>query len=1095
MATFVLPIARLLGRNDGKHMVATITVYFHPARSAGSMEEGTLCALAAFVYAAIISYGSMALSAFFGHHGIKVVGHVLVLLIFCGGGLGFVGWLKQRLGNPLVNVACSLASLAIITILTKEGAVQASVFSHEKIAQVLKMVLMGIFCSTLVSLLILPISARKEQYKDLMKTTNLLSEMLISITSTFLSGEEDERYYPSFTDVTTKYKAAFNSLAKNLREAKWEHYVLGTEAQHHIEKRLVHCVEQIATDIGGLRSAAATQFALMGRPSGLGNTTPIVDEGDSRAQANRLLTPDAETTFNGLEAIREIPEDSNDAGYMAEQPQRSMSIGASSATTPPDIFALFVRQLGPPLKSLAYTLKEVLAELPFGAEPKYELQLDNQFRASLVEANELFTKARREGLNFLYQNKVLSKARSAEVAADYEEVAASCGYFGSSMQDLAEDTIKYLELLEEFEANLKSPHKRSWHWIAFWRRWSLKWKHDHKDDVPIIHEQTPEAGLSQSIHSPKQALKKDFYATSVQKQRPITYRIWLALSFFRREDIRYAIKVGIGAILYAMMSFIPATRPTYSHWRGEWGLLSYMVVCSSTIGAAQSTGYQRFFGTGIGALSAIIVWIISRDNPIVLAFFGWAISIGCFYIIIGQGKGPMGRFILLTYNLSVLYSYSLTVKDDDDDDDEGGIDPAIWEIVLHRFVAVLIGCLWGVFITRFIWPISARRKLKDGISVLWLRMGMVWKRDPLSMLLDGSAGNKQEKKNQYMDIRESLALQRFLTKLEALQESAKNEFEMKGPFPNKTISRILAATGRMLDAFHAMNTVVVKDLKATPGEAALLRFTENERMQLSARISHLFSVLASSVKLEYPMNDALPSVEHTRDRLLAKVFEFRRQGGGEGVEVKDEDYELFYAYGESVKPCLTDLLLTGMCSVGYGTTEPGYCGGRTGFGGIVWAAQRRELEASVISLPLHPLYKPIRKKSLVTPHYLTKAELDRPGQSTQRQLTLQHLRTGNGVFTKCSPLLIPFRHTDFVANPHSASLLSLSQKPIPSEYRTVLHPLIHSSILHHFLQDSAGFSLAGLAGGVVDVDADAADAVVGQRNGITSDIELCPKWS
>lgn len=58
--------------------------------------------------------------------------------------------------------------------------------------------------------------------------------------------------------------------------------------------------------------------------------------------------------------------------------------------------------------------------------------------------------------------------------------------------------------------------------------------------------------------------------------------------------------------------------------------------------------------------------------------------------------------------------------------------------------------------------------------------------------------------------------------------------------------------------------------------------------------------MASSMKLAYPLNDVLPNVEHTRDRLLAKVFEFRQTGLGK-VIAKDEDYELLYAYGES--PC------------------------------------------------------------------------------------------------------------------------------------------------------------------------------------------------
>jgi len=43
----------------------------------------------------------------------------------------------------------------------------------------------------------------------------------------------------------------------------------------------------------------------------------------------------------------------------------------------------------------------------------------------------------------------------------------------------------------------------------------------------------------------------------------------------------------------------------------------------------------------------------------------------------------------------------------------------------------------------------------------------------------------------------------------------------------------------MLDAFHAMNVVIQKDMNASDGEAALLKYTADERAQLCARISHL----------------------------------------------------------------------------------------------------------------------------------------------------------------------------------------------------------------------------------------------------------------
>jgi hypothetical protein len=174
-----------------------------------------------------------------------------------------------------------------------------------------------------------------------------------------------------------------------------------------------------------------------------------------------------------------------------------------------------------------------------------------------------------------------------------------------------------------------------------------------------------------------------------------------------------------------------------------------------TIGASNTLGWYRFFGSFVGALISMTAWLISGGNPFVLAFCGWVVSLGCFHILLVKGNGPLARFIILTYNLSCLYAYSISILETDDDDDEGGSTPFIMEIALHRTVAVSVGTIWGIMITRLIWPISARKKFKDGLSLLWLRMGLIWKRDPLSTLLEG------ESKNVYMNLGEEFALQRY----------------------------------------------------------------------------------------------------------------------------------------------------------------------------------------------------------------------------------------------------------------------------------------------------------------------------------------------
>lgn len=59
-----------------------------------------------------------------------------------------------------------------------------------------------------------------------------------------------------------------------------------------------------------------------------------------------------------------------------------------------------------------------------------------------------------------------------------------------------------------------------------------------------------------------------------------------------------------------------------------------------------------------------------------------------------------------------------------------------------------------------------------------------------------------------------------------------------------------------------------------------------------------FVVMASSMKLEYPLNDVLPNIDHARDRLLARIFHYRKDTTRSRLTT-DEDYALLYAYGRS----------------------------------------------------------------------------------------------------------------------------------------------------------------------------------------------------
>jgi hypothetical protein len=320
----------------------------------------------------------------------------------------------------------------------------------------------------------------------------------------------------------------------------------------------------------------------------------------------------------------------------------------------------------------------------------------------------------------------------------------------------------------------------------------------------------------------------------------------------------------------------------------------------------------------LGIATAGVNWEISQNSPYALVPLGSIVAFATFYLIIARGKAPMGRITLLAYNVSTLYAYSISQKVDDDDDDEGGVDPIIREILLHRFTAVTAGILYGLIVCRLIWPISARKKFKEGLSMLYLQMGLIWKRGPLAILL------RSDCTRSYLRTGEQAALQKYAGRLETLLASAAREFELRGPFPSEQSRLLMRCTHRLLDAFYAMSLVTQRKGALTEGERALLLYTADERALLCDRICHVFQVLASSLMLEYPLTDAIPSVSRMRDRLLGKIFLFRKEhrvgGGGDGignvnggegsseaaymdfggrlagVRVDEHDYALLYAY-------------------------------------------------------------------------------------------------------------------------------------------------------------------------------------------------------
>jgi hypothetical protein len=113
----------------------------------------------------------------------------------------------------------------------------------------------------------------------------------------------------------------------------------------------------------------------------------------------------------------------------------------------------------------------------------------------------------------------------------------------------------------------------------------------------------------------------------------------------------------------------------------------------------------------------------------------------------------------------------------------------------------------------------------------------------------------------------------------------------------------MQSTKNILDGFYAMKLISQKRVILSEGERTLLEFTAEERFQLCQRMCHVLQVLASCVMLEYPLTDAVPSIDKNKDRLLGRIYEFRKEhaasrlvDNGRAAIADEKDYALLYAY-------------------------------------------------------------------------------------------------------------------------------------------------------------------------------------------------------
>ncbi|KAF9531596.1 Fusaric acid resistance protein-like-domain-containing protein [Crepidotus variabilis] len=886
------------------HMVATIAVYFNPAKTVGGMIEADLFCLFGLFYSAFICLTSMSMFWWLEiHPGWEWLADV-VAVAWIGLSMSLLAWLKVWMANPSFNTACSMVAIIIFVVIVKEGGL-------ETLIQVSTIVICGSTISNLVCFLIWPQNALSALQDSMVQTFDSFSTILPMTTRVFLLEHETGSHFKDLAKVQKAaegHQSSFTKLQKNLREAKSEWALTRTGHATTENGQLddtylsgrrsyedtVDCLNRLGQHLNGLRSGTRLQYDL------------------TKAGLNRHRKP------------------------FAPQHEQSQVVDEqviANATT--DIYGDLVDELGPPLKALSHASTSTLRRLRNACaqkhnnpkisvmEPHEFSELVDTIEAALIRFESTSNHAvlrlyRRSDINNLSQStSTLSRDSDAAGIDNDNESVFLVYFFIFTLQEFAKELISLVDAVERvycYERSLLL-HRPIWLKVFFWTRdtFSSVFRRKATEGPYMI----PRNRLAQPWFPKIRPHAPDTILTPPRNQLSfigkVGQTIWSILTRLGERDTKFAIKAGMATALLATPAFIESTRPTFVEYYGDWALISFFVVIAPTIGATNYLGLQRFLGTLFGATVAVVIFSLFPENPVVLSGFGFIFCIPCFYWAVSKPQYlSASRFVLLTYNLTCLFCYNLRQEDID-----------VLDIGFHRAVAVTAGVLWAAFVSRFWWPSEARRELTRSLSEFCLNLGWLYTRLVASnsfspeyreeQVAGGTTSTIHLRRIQPTRLSNSvqefmameLHLQIKLIELQSLLTQAQHEPRLKGPFPVVLYRQILISLQTILDKLHSMRCVTTRE------ECVREDFiipVNKERRDMVGNIILSFSTLAASFRLKAPLPPYLPPAEESRLRLVDAI---RRLDVVKNRDVKVSRQLLFFAYALTMKGVTMELEFLG----------------------------------------------------------------------------------------------------------------------------------------------------------------------------------------
>ncbi|KAI9496374.1 Fusaric acid resistance protein-like-domain-containing protein [Zychaea mexicana] len=932
--TFVPALNSLIGNNRvSSHLVATATVFFNPAKSLGGMVEAAAYGWGYTLFALTTCLGSMITTDFFIDRGYFDIAHTLSLFIWLAGPTFVVAFLKAHWNKPPVATASSLCFIIIFIIVVREGSANHGDFNTTRIEQITSAVATGTVITVSACILIWPSSAAKKLNKDLDATLTSYRVLLKLLTKTFLLDED----LPEFTankslqTAIESHRSSFTALQKSLSEAKlevmWNRQVRGRTGEY---EQIVKSMQRLAQHVGGLRSSCGLQFERM--------STQQQQDGSRKAKSrlrrssNRKKTKSAaEDEWNIRASYRRRRLESEMRRQKTMQVVADADVAAATSMSESsdhyetdDGTALieFIRTIRQPLKSLAYTCKQTIYNIQFSFVPvtpsarvKKAIPTYDTLEANLEKAIALFEVSQRQAVQRLHQRRTRHMhrgERNEEAGYAPGEDVFLVYFFVFNMIEFARELITLVQVVREWSET--GEIVKSMHW---WQLFAWKKNRDN------VHEKKPRRRSSFGGFVPNESNTMNTLHTPepTTTWRKIFLRVWRTFSLFKLQKVRYATKATVATVLLALPAFLESTANWFREWRMEWALITLMVVMTPTSGLTNLTSIYRIFSTALGCFMAMAFYMVFPANMYVLPILAWLFSIPNFWLILNHKHGKFGQFTLLAFNLVLLNKYN--------DRETNTVE--VWRLAFQRCVAILIGVVFGLFATNYVWPFEARSELRKQLSDFLLRMAWLYQKlvsmyserpdeerrvmsyaaaDGTTTLIKDSdstetlVGQRQQAKQMFQEM--ELGLQRTLLDLQALLAQTPNEPRLKGSFPVSTYKDMLMSCQNIVDKFLSMRAIILKDAWFDDVQRDFIMPVSRESREMVGNVLLYFYLLASALRLKTPLPPYFPPARSAWQSLISRLRQLPVVQSQQLLE-KEHVYVLYYAYVTMMEDIVRDL--------------------------------------------------------------------------------------------------------------------------------------------------------------------------------------------